>query len=118
MANTNEKIENLMATLNCTYDEAVELVEYDKQVDKGIIKDDPNVEKVKNIVTSPRTEATKRQPKVDNEKVELMVKFKEFLDTFASNVVITNPNRELTFTHANREFKLTVSATRMSKGDK
>lgn len=44
-----EKIANIMEKLNVSRDEALEIIEYDNKIDKGIIKDDLTAEQKKII---------------------------------------------------------------------
>lgn len=116
-----DRIDLLMKNLGITESEAVEVLEADRQIDKGeklfeLTAEQSKASKQARIV--PRTPTaynfTKRERKADNDKRELI----DLLVKTVSNqqgcalLEITNQEREFLFTYNDRKFKIVLSAPR------
>ena len=127
-----KKIAELVKKLGITEDEARELIEDDKRIDKGeklfqLTKEQEQVSKQARQVGKAPTvyklnnEKGKRSKKADNDKRFLIDAIVWLLTTdaencgdnvHAENVEILNPERELTFTYNEKKYKITLSAPR------
>lgn len=116
----DKQIENLVRSLGCTVEEAKDIIEADKRIDKGekLFALSPEQEKAskkaRQVARGTSTTPTKREKKSDTDKAFLIGLFEEKLNEFGdvTNLVIVNPERELTFTLNNRKFKVVLSAPR------
>ena len=112
-----EQIENLMRRLGCTEQEAKQIIEDDKRIDKG--------EKLFELSTdqkqaSKKARAVGRVPgvykfsrkerKPDHCKRNLIAKFAEVVEGL--DLEIINPEREFTFVYAGKKYKIVLSAPR------
>lgn len=115
-------IEEIMKKLNCTKEEAVQLLEDDKKIDKGeklfeLSTEQKEVEKkMKNTGSKAPTayKFQKRERKADNDKAFLMFLIEDAI-TKSPNVAdfeMTNKERECVFTYCGRKFKIVLSAPR------
>ena len=107
-----------MALLRITREEAIQLIADDKRIDRGeklFELDDELKAGAKKARTMPRGtyNFTPRERKQDNDKRELMDRIVGGLSASdVSNLDITNPERELTFTFNGKKYKVTLSAPR------
>ena len=115
-------IEEIMKKLNCTEEEAIQLLEDDKKIDKGeklfeLNADQKAVEKkMKNTGSKAPTtyQFQKRERKADDDKAFLMFLVQDAI-TKSPNVAdfeMTNKERECVFTYCGRKFKIVLSAPR------
>lgn len=119
----DSEIKKLMTLLDISYEEALELAEDDKKIDKGEKMDfdltpeqEKNVKQIKNgmarCVDAYGKKRT-REVKVDPEKQFLIEKINSLLvTTKCENINVTNPQREINFEYAGRRFKIVLSAPR------
>lgn len=113
-----EQVEKLMKTLNLTEEEALQLIEDDKAIDRGakMFDLDPELEKAsKRARQAPRTSTptpTKRTKKEDNEKGYLIRLLAKALEDEGAEFEITNPERQIDFKFSNRKFRIVLSAPR------
>lgn len=120
-----EQVEKLMKTLDLTEEEALQLIEDDKAIDRGakMFDLDPELEKAsKRARQAPRTSTptpTKRTKKEDTDKgflIRLLAKALENSDdvgfTETPQIEITNPERQIDFTFSGRKFRIVLSAPR------
>lgn len=125
-----DRIDLLMKNLGITENEAVEVLEADRQIDKGeklfeLTDEQSKASKQARIV--PRTPTaynfTKRERKADNDKRRIIEYLKNALvneiytsltdvDCLAVEVDVINPERELVFNYNGRKFKIVLSAPR------
>ena len=116
-------IEEIMKKLNCTEEEAIQLLEDDKKIDKGeklfeLSADQKAVEKkMKNTGSKAPTayKFQKRERKADDDKAFLMFVIKDTITTKIPNITdfkMTNKERECVFTYCGRKFKIVLSAPR------
>ena len=111
------QIEKLMSALGCTEQEAVEIIEYDKAIDRGA---DPFPLSAEQKKAEKQMRQADRKPtvykfeqrtrKADNVKAEIMRKLLDCFDEYNPQVI--NAEREFTFTYADRKFKIVLSAPR------
>lgn len=127
----DEQIKKFMDTLGCTEQEARELAEYDRAIDKGEknLDYDLTVEQQKVAQTMTRTgtrkmketglRLTKRERKPNELKGAIISAFATFLaqtDEFsAENVEITNKERVIAFECGGERFELTLTQKRKPK---
>lgn len=113
-----ERIKNLMKALECTREEALEIIADDEAIDKGEKLFELSAEQKKASKQARQSsrkvaeKKTKRERKVDTDKQTL---FKILIDTFGEigdNLEIINQDRELEFKFNERKFKIVLSAPR------
>ena len=113
-----KKVFESMIALGCSEEEALEVVESDRRIDKGekIFDLDPELEKgAKKARQAPRkanSTPTKRERKEDTDKRELIDLLKNALEGTAESLDITNPERQIDFIFSNRKFRIVLSAPR------
>ena len=125
------RIEYIMRTLDCSEQEALQLIEDDKAVDRmtktAEIQSDLTQEqkkaskKARTVAKAPKAKAptaykreTNKQNKRDNEKHNIIELFINALegDTNAKNIKILNEDREFEFLYNDRKIKVTLIAPR------
>ena len=110
-------IDKLMKTLDITREEALQLIEDDKAIDRGakMFDLDPELEKAsKRARQAPRTTTptpTKRTKKEDIDKGYLISEIVKALAE-CDKVEITNPERQIDFEFSGRKFRIVLSAPR------
>lgn len=108
-----------MRELGFTEAEIKDVLECDKRIDKGeklfeLNADQKQTEKKMRQAErtkSPNYQFTKRERKIDNDKRYLMEIIRQSLPD-ATEVEITNPERELTFSYNGKKYKIVLSAPR------
>lgn len=112
---TKEKqIEIYMKNLNLSYEEALEMWE-DEENDNLPDLTPEQAQVVKELIRGDRKKETaprKRERKVDDDKRILINTFCECLEDDVSDLVITNPEREIEFTYNGSKYRLTLSKPR------
>ena len=119
-----EKIKKLMASLKCTREEAIEIIECDKAIDKGervyfdLDKDaEKQAKKWANV--REKTKKTKRKAPVRKEnatKSAIIAEIAQFLTEKGYEMVeITNKERQISFSIADEKFELTLVQKRKPK---
>ena len=118
---TNQ-IAKMMSLLGCSEEEALQVIEDDKRIDKGedlfpLTAEQKAVEKkMKNTDTKKPTvyNFNTRERKADNDKRALINLLAETVENVADGgtVDVTNPERELEFLFSGRKFKITLSCPR------
>lgn len=117
------RVEMLMKKLGCTEEEAIDLIAYDKAVDKGqktqydLTDEQKKVEKaMKNSDVHAKTEQKVTKTKENPKKEGIIAGLAEFLADFGADTVeITNKTREITFKIGEDAYKLALTATRKPK---
>ena len=117
-----KQIAKLMKSLDISREEAIALIEEDKEVDRMTSakqwESDLTAEQKKNSKQARASGKTTigqkvvREPKVDNEKRELITLLAETLQGKADSIEVENPQKIITFTYKNRKFKIDLSAPR------
>ena len=110
-----ELIQNHMRILGISREEAIQLIEDDKKIDRGekLFELPPELEKgakkARCVASADRKKSTaKREKKVDDDKRHLINHFTEGLE----NVNVINPEREFEFFYNGKKYKLVLSVPR------
>lgn len=112
-----EKIQKLMKSLNISRDEAIELMEEDKRIDRGekLYELDPELEKgAKKARQADRKQTTaKREKKPKPEKEEICSAMMDGLrELGVEDFEIINPEREFIFHKDGTRYKVTLACPR------
>lgn len=112
-----EKIQKLMKTLNISREEAIELMEDDKEIDRGakLFELDPELEKgAKKARQADRKKTeVKRERKPKPEKTELCSAMMDGLRELGiEDFTIPNSEREFIFHHNGTKYKVILSCPR------
>ena len=116
-------LKELARVLNITEDEAREVQETDKRIDKGekLFELSPELEagaKKARRADRKQVDYVKREKKVDNDKRDLIQYLEDKLedahhyDMNLDDITITNPEREMEFTYNGRKYRLTLMRPR------
>ena len=120
-----KRIASLMASLNCSREEAIEVIAEDDAIDKMTMKEvnaDLTPEQRKAMKdatktgTKKRTAPTKRERKPDEEKAEIIAKIADFLakiDGF--DVEIIKNEREISLLVGENDYSITLTKHRPPK---
>ena len=113
------RIEQMMKTLDCTREEALQVLEDDKKIDKGekLFQLSAELEKGAKKARQADRKVTvydfkTRQRKADNDKAELVEIIAESLRQLEIIPTVTNKEREMEFVYNGRKFKVVLSAPR------
>ena len=111
------KIAKLMKSLNISREDAIELMEEDKRIDRGekLYELDPELEKgaKKARQADRKPNATKREKKPKPEKAEICSAMMDGLrELGVEEFNITNPEREFIFHHNGTKYKVTLACPR------
>ena len=123
MANT---IENLMKVLGCSEQEAKQILEDDKKIDRGekLFELTPEQQKAskkaRQTGTKKKTvysfDTSKRKRKENPDKAFLLEIFKKALESQeATNIEIMTPEREMSFSFNDVRYKIVLSVPRNKK---
>jgi hypothetical protein len=112
-----EKIQKLMKSLNISRDEAIELMEEDKRIDRGekLYELDPELEKgAKKARQADRKQTSaKREKKPKPEKEEICSAMMDGLrELGVEDFEIINPEREFIFHKDGTKYKVTLACPR------
>ena len=112
-----QQIQKLMKSLNISREEALELMEEDKQIDRGakLYELDPELEKgAKKARQADRKQTTtKREKKAKPEKAEICSAMMDGLKSLGvDEFTVNNPEREFVFTHNGTKYKVTLACPR------
>ena len=116
-------LKELARVLNITEDEAREVQETDKRIDRGekLFELSPELEagaKKTRRADRKKVETVKREKKIDNDKRDLIQYLESSLedahhyDMDLDNTTITNPEREMEFTYNGIKYRLTLMRPR------
>lgn len=115
-----EKIAKMMKSLDLTREEAIELLNYDDDVDHNKVKD--NLTKEQKQAVKKYTNVTRavnaygktvtRTRKADDDKRYLINALAESLAQLEINHDVTNIEREINLVYNDRKFKIVLSAPR------
>lgn len=124
MEKDTERIQRIMNGLNCSAEEAAEVLAYDKAVDKGektAYDLSPAQTKVAQSYAHTGTRKPtvykfeKKERKPNEPKREIIAAIEETLtysDIQAESVTITNPERQIDFTFNGVKYRIVLSAPR------
>lgn len=113
-----EKVSKLMKNLNLTEEEAIQVLNDDKEIDKGkdlfpLTPEQKKAEKAARITTAKATKNNQtRERKQDNDKRYLINIIAEGLRQMDIDPSITNDEREMIFSYNGKKYKLVLSAPR------
>ena len=123
MRSREDRIKAVMIAANCSYEDAVQVIEDDEAIDKGERLDwEPTIEEEKEmrkatrlkVDRKPSGERKPREREADNVKREIVAKVAEAMGQY-ENVEIANVEREVTFAIDGAEYSLTLTKHRKSK---
>ena len=123
MRTREDRIKAVMLAANCSYEDAVQVIEDDEAIDKGERLDwEPTIEEEKEmrkatrvkVDRKPSGERKPREREADNVKREIVAKVAEAMGQY-ENVEIANVEREVTFVIDGAEYSLTLTKHRKSK---
>lgn len=123
-----KRIAQLMKTLNATREEVIEMLQEDKEIDRGAklneLPDELKAGAKKARQADRKANAKPRERKPDEDKRTLIDLFEKALinevhygivdvaSVNVQNVTILNPERELTFEYNGRKYRLTLAVPR------
>ena len=113
-----EKIQKLMKSLNISREEAIDLIEEDRRIDRGekLYELDPELEKgAKKARQADRKKTeVKRERKPKPEKAEICSAMIRGLQSLLAvdEFTVNNPEREFLFTHNGTKYKVTLACPR------
>lgn len=114
----NEKQLTALIAYGMTEDEAKEVLEADREIDKGAklfelpAELEAGAKKARRADRKTPTTPIKRERKPDNDKREIISALDEVLCDICDNVEIQNAEREIVVQYNGRKFKITLSAPR------
>ena len=117
MTPMEEKIQKLMKSLNISREEAIELMEEDKRIDKGerLYELDPELEKgAKKARQADRKQTTtkrEKKPKPDKEEI-CSAMMNGLRELGVEDFEILNPEREFIFHKGGTKYKVTLACPR------
>lgn len=111
------KIRKLMDSLKISREEAIELMEEDKRIDRGekLYELDPELEKGAKKARQADRKATtaKREKKAKPEKAEICSAMMDGLRNLGvADFTVNNPEREFVFIHNGTKYKVTLACPR------
>ena len=114
-----ERIQKLMKSLDISREEAIQVIEDDKAIDKGakMFELDPELEKgakkARQAERKVSTAPAKREKKAKPEKAEICCAMMDGLrELGVEEFTINNPEREFVFTHNGTKYKVTLACPR------
>ena len=115
-----ERIKLIMKNLECSREEAIQVIKDDEAIDKGekmfeLSKEQKKAsKKARSTGTKAETERRPRERKVDNTKRYLINKIAATIKDFeqVERIEITNAGREINFVCGGGKFKVVLSAPR------
>lgn len=114
-------VEELMKTLNCSEEEAKDIIETDKAIDRGanpfpLTPEQEAVEKKMRQADRKKEKVPRKvERKADADKKYLIEAIEEMLscsDVQAEDVIITNPERQIDFVYNDKKYRIVLSAPR------
>ena len=113
------QIQKLMKSLDLTREEAIQLMQDDKEIDRGakMFELDPELEKgakrARQAERKANSATTKRERKPKPEKQEICSAMMDGLrEMGVEDFTISNPEREFTFIHNGTKYKITLACPR------
>lgn len=113
------QIEKMMHLLQCSREEAIQVIEDDKRIDRGeklfelTAEQKQNAKAARNGAKAPTVyNFTPRERKADNDKRYLINEIVSLLEHHKIDVSVTNQERELTFNYNDRKYKIVLSCPR------
>lgn len=116
------KVDNLVEKLECSIEEAVQVIDADKAIDQGkqlefdlSPEEHKKAMKLANVREHTMTNKTTRTKKIDDEKKAVIAGIAEFLtncDVNCENISISNVDREIKFTVGANKYTITLIKNR------
>ena len=113
------EVENIMQLLGCSEEQAKQVIEDDKRIDKGeklfeqTAEQKANSKKYRQGDRKPTVyKLDKRERKADNDKREIIQTLDDALCDLVDNVTVTNIERQIDFEFNGRKFRVVLSAPR------
>ena len=117
------QVAKLMKTLDCTEEEALDILQQDKAINRGqrvsfdlSKEDEKRAKKYANADTHKRpANPVHRERKPDENKRYLIEALEEMLqnsEVQAENLVVTNPERQIDFVFHDKRYRVVLSAPR------
>lgn len=123
----NAEVQKMMKILGCSEQEAMEIVQADKAIDKGekLFELTPEQEKAAKKARSTGTkkptvynfDTTKKKRKECPDKQYLIGALAAFLGEACQNIEVTNKERELTFNYNGTGYRLTLAVPRVKSSE-
>ena len=115
-----EKIQKMMKSLGISREEAIQLMEDDKEIDRGAklfeLPDElkAGAKKARSTGTRKTTSTTKKEKKVNNEKKNLIEVLRSAVEgeELTESVEVINDEREFIFYHNGTKYKIVMSCPR------
>lgn len=114
-----EKIQKLMKSLNISREEAMQVIEDDKAIDRGakMFELDPELErgakKARQAERKVSATPVKREKKAKPEKAEICSAMMDGLKALGvDEFTVNNPEREFVFIHNGTKYKVTLACPR------
>ena len=118
-----EQITKLMELLQCTEEQAKQIIESDKAVDKMSVRECESDLTQEQKASAKKARQGDRKPtvynfntrerKVDNDKRELIALLNATLDEVATcEPTVTNPERQIDFVYKGKKYRVVLSAPR------
>ena len=123
----DEMVANIMTSLAVTEEEAKNIIETDRLIDKGadpfpLTAEQKEVEKrMRQADRKKETAPRQRERKADADKREIILSLNDFLidfvheydeDCIDDDVCMTNPERQIDFTFRGKKYRIVLSAPR------
>lgn len=111
-----EKIANLMAKLEISREEALEVIKSDEEIDKGanpfpLTKEQEKAaKKARSCGRKPTVYKFEKKERTPDEQKRHLIQL--LIDAVGGDVEVINPQREFEFLHEGKKFKVTLSAPR------
>lgn len=112
-----ERIAHLMKALSISREDAIQLLEDDKRIDKGekLFELDPELEKGAKKARQADRKPTERKPrekKEDNDKQTIISKFFNAILPIVDSYEVANAEREFSFHYKGKKYKVVLSCPR------
>lgn len=110
--------EKALKNLGLTDEEIADVVETDRRIDKGeklfdLPKElEKGAKKARMSGNCNGYTKTAREKKVDEDKKFLMALITDLISNFAEEYTVNNPERELSFAHKGKKYKIVLSCPR------
>ena len=120
--NVEKEIQKLMTALGISYEEAKQVYFDDKEIDSGkdlfpLTAEQQQASKQARLTGTRKAPITfsKRERKPDTDKRFLIELLKNLIDENATNVEVSNIERQIDFIFHDRKFRIVLSAPRASE---
>lgn len=111
-------VEELMKTLNCSEEEAKDIIETDKAIDRGadpfpLTAEQEAVEKKMRQADRKKEKVPRKvERKADDDKRVIIQSLEVHLSDLVDSITISNPERQIDFVYNNKKYRIVLSAPR------